>query len=333
MRVAVLHNFVSPTAPKDEQDVLVQVEAVSQALRTLEHEVEAVPCTLNLETMRIRLSELAPDIVFNLVESLGGSDSLMHLATAVLDVIGLPYTGSSTEAIFVANQKVLAKQRMRAAGLPTPDWVTNDYKCDNEESGNVLGKATYIIKLIGEHASVGLSDDSILCDADEDELRSRMAATSAQTRRPCFAEQFIAGREFNLSLLADRGDVDVLPSAEIDFSAFPADKPHIVGYQAKWDEDSPEYQNTPRRFDFPESDHELLERLCRLAHNCWRLFGLRGYARVDFRVDANGDPWILEVNANPCLSPDAGFAAALSRAEIDYTDAINRIVAATLRNL
>src|SRR5690606_34390114 len=93
-----------------------------------------------------------------------------------------------------------------------------------------------------------------------------------------------------------------------------------------WDEESFEFGNTPRRFDFPSGDQSLLRRLARLARQCWRLFGLRGYARVDFRVDRSGEPWILEINANPCLSPDAGFAAALAQAGIPFDSAVDRIL-------
>ena len=92
--------------------------------------------------------------------------------------------------------------------------------------------------------------------------------------------------------------------------------------------DSFEYQHTRRRFDLPAADRPLLERLEDLAMRCWHLFGLRGYARVDFRVDAAGDPWVLEVNANPCLAPDAGFAAAAQRAAVPYERAIERILCA-----
>ena len=108
----------------------------------------------------------------------------------------------------------------------------------------------------------------------------------------------------------------VLPPAEIDFGDFPPDKPRIVGYQAKWDDESFEYHHTPRRFEFPSTDRALLAELSRLAADCWHQFGLRGYVRVDFRVDRDGRPWILEVNSNPCLSLDAGFAAAVQRAGI-----------------
>jgi D-alanine-D-alanine ligase len=122
----------------------------------------------------------------------------------------------------------------------------------------------------------------------------------------------------------------VLPPAEIDFSALPEGKPHIVGYAAKWHAASVEFQQTPRRFEFPDSDAVCLGQLSELALRCWRLFDLRGYARVDFRVDADGQPWILEVNTNPCLSPDAGFAAAVDRAGLPWYAAIARILRAAL---
>jgi ribosomal protein S18 acetylase RimI-like enzyme len=119
----------------------------------------------------------------------------------------------------------------------------------------------------------------------------------------------------------------VLPPAEILFEGYPPQTLRIVGYRAKWDESSYEFQHTPRRFDFPPEDAALLSRLQGLACQCWQAFGLNGYARVDFRVDAGGQPWILEINANPCLSPDAGFAAALQAAGVTYPTAIDRILA------
>jgi D-alanine-D-alanine ligase len=121
----------------------------------------------------------------------------------------------------------------------------------------------------------------------------------------------------------------VLSPAEIDFSAFPPGKAHMVGYRAKWVEDSFEFANTPRRFDFAAGDAALLAHLERLARTTFLAMGLSGYARVDFRVDADG-PWILEVNTNPCISPDAGFAAALAQSGIRYKDAIARIVRAAM---
>ena len=158
-----------------------------------------------------------------------------------------------------------------------------------------------------------------------------LAQREQELGRPYFAERYVEGREFNLSLLADAGGPQVLPPAEINFSRFPAGKPRIVGYRAKWKADSPEYHATPRRFDFAPADRPLVDALAELARSSWQCFALRGYARVDFRVDRQGRPWILEINVNPCLSPDAGFAAALDRAGIPFSQAIARILDDAMR--
>ena len=171
-----------------------------------------------------------------------------------------------------------------------------------------------------------MEDDAVVRDVDLTELDQRLQQRLARSGRTCFAEQFIDGRELTVTLLAGPGGPEAHPPVEIDFTGFPPEKPRIVGYRAKWRDDSFEYRQTPRRFDFDPSDGPLLDELRRLAEDCWRLFSLRGWARVDFRVDQAGRPWILEVNANPCLSPDAGFAAALRRASIPFETAIQRIL-------
>ena len=141
-----------------------------------------------------------------------------------------------------------------------------------------------------------------------------------------FAERFIDGREFNFSIFEKEGNPHLLPLAEMCFTNYNSDKPHIVGYRAKWHADSFEYQHTVRNFDFSQEDEPLIEELSNIALKCWNVFGLRGYARVDFRVDDQKRPFVLEINANPCLSPDAGFAAAIERAGLTYRDVVNDIV-------
>jgi D-alanine-D-alanine ligase len=333
--IAILHNRVADNASASDRDVLVQVASVTAALEHLDHRTVAVECDLDLLSLQQRLRGLAPDAVFNLVESLDGSDSLMLLVPALLDRMNVPYTGSSTEAIWLTNHKLLAKERLSRAGLPTPDWRSNtrataDPLAPGHDAGAVQPGTRYVIKAVSEHASVGLDEHSLVTVADEADLQRRLRELRETLQRPCFAEQFIDGREFNISLLADAGGCQVLPPAEIDFSAFPAGKPRLVGYRAKWEEGSFEYLNTPRRFEFPPQDGPLLKRIGELAGACWGLFAVGGYVRVDFRVDHAGQPWILEVNANPCLSPDAGFAAALQRAGIGYEAAIGRILSDAL---
>src|SRR5260221_3800681 len=102
--------------------------------------------------------------------------------------------------------------------------------------------------------------------------------------------------------------------------------PRVVASAAKWAPPSFEYKNPSRGYDFPAAGAALLERLSATALACARLFDLHGYARVDVRVDAAGTPWVLEVNANPCLSPDAGFAAAAAAAGLDGPAVLQRII-------
>jgi len=335
MPVLILHNEVVDENSPDDRDVLIQAEAVRTALLTLGHAAEVLPCTLDLAGLRHRLEPRRPDLVFNLVEALGGTGRLIHLAPALLDAMGLPYTGSCTEAIQLTSHKILAKDRLRTLGLPTPDW-TGPFPPDLPAVSRAAAAASepstpWIIKSLWEHASIGLDERAlVLC------TRGERIADALQARAPdlgggCFAERFVEGREFNLSLLAGPRGPAVLRPAEIRFEGYPAGSLRIVGYRAKWDSDSYEYHHTPRRFEFPPEDAGLLERLRTLALRCWQGFGLNGYARVDFRVDAEGRPWILEVNANPCLSPDAGFAAALEATGVSYPEAIARILADTRR--
>ncbi len=329
MRIAVLHNAVCDGSAPDEADVLVQAAAVTDALGELGHEAVAVPCDLNLSAVRDRLTTLRPDRVFNLVESLDGRGALIHLAPFLLEAMGMPYTGARAEAMLATSNKIMAKSRLRAAGLNTPDWVGPYPETGNEGVGACLAASapgTWIVKSVWEHASIGLDADGLLRDRRPDELWPEMARRAAHLGGSCFAEAFVEGREFNLSVLAGPDGPVALPPAEIVFEDYGPERPRIVDYRAKWDVDSFEYAHTPRRFEFPETDQLLLKQLTETAQAAWRCFGLAGCARVDFRVDEGGRPWILEVNANPCLSPDAGFAAALERARISFAAAVDRIL-------
>ena len=321
MRITLVHQHVPADAPADERDVLDQVAAIRAALIANGHAVSVLSCTTDLGNLQRKLEVLKPDIVFNLVETLDNSGRLIHLAPALWETKGLPFTGSSADALYLTTHKVLSKERMFAKGLPVPPWVVC---AASGRSPAIHGTddgtpADWIVKSIWEHASVGLGDGSILRNVSS-------VAVAESLPVGFFAERFIEGREFNLALLAGSNGPEVLPSAEIVFVDFPADKPKIVGYTAKWDEDSFEYTHTVRRFADPDVDGPLIEKLKRLALRCWETFDLSGYARVDFRVDNHGEPWILEVNTNPCLSPDSGFAAALLKADIPYADAMERIV-------
>ena len=252
MRVAFLYNRSSDDPATAAEDDVPSRSPVVAALRRLGHRVAPIVCSLNLAGVRRRLERWQPDVVFNRVESLGGSDSMMGAVTLLLDALQIPYTGCPTEAMVVAANKLTVKEQLVRAGLPTPEWITADFRLRHPEgtgdcglppaSANpksarslpaAAGNSKFILKSVLEHASFEISDDSIIGPMASDAIAERIRQRTSESGRPFFAERFIEGREFNLSLLgrpsAAGAGPRVLPPAEIDFSAFPAGKPRIVG--------------------------------------------------------------------------------------------------------
>ncbi|HUI70101.1 MAG TPA: D-alanine--D-alanine ligase [Spirochaetia bacterium] len=323
--IALLHGRVDADALEDEKDVLIQVRTVRDALESLGYEAEEVELTLDLATAAGKLRSMEPILAFNLAETIDGKGSLIHLAPSLLESLEIPYTGASAEAIFLTSHKLLAKRILAAGGIDTPAWTTAPEALSSAPSF----PPPFIVKSVWEHASIGMEDSAVAFSRDEllAEIRRRSDRESVAY---LFVESYVPGREFNLALLGGQNGATLpqnLPPAEIRFVDYPPGKPRFVGYRAKWDERSFEYEKTPRCFDFAPADSDLISTLKQLSRSCWELFGLRGYARVDFRVDENGRPWVLEVNTNPCLSPDAGFMAAAARAGLTGNDVVQRIMA------
>ncbi|HWF65350.1 MAG TPA: hypothetical protein VN685_12115, partial [Rhizomicrobium sp.] len=169
--------------------------------------------------------------------------------------------------------------------------------------------------------SLGLDDQ---CVVEAAQVKARATQCATRFGGGWFAERYVEGREFNIAVLDGR----VLPMAEMRFEHWPEGKPRIVGYDAKWEEDSTGWNGTVRAFGVETEEPSLAEALKTACEKVWDLFGLTGFARIDFRVDRGGTPLILEVNTNPCISPDAGFAAAAAEAGMSYEALIEAIVEA-----
>lgn len=322
MKVLILHDTIPESAPQDQKDGLVQAAMVAEALGRLGYDPVPVPFSLDVLSFVDTLRLTRPAFVFNLVESVNGSGRLIHMAPAVMNQLGVPFTGASTDSLYLTSNKAIAKRVMALAGLPTPEW----YSVEGLKGIELPHEGPYIIKSVWEHASIGMAEDSVLRTRDGTALLERIHGKADRFGGEWFAERFVEGRELNLSLLASDGRPDLLPPAEIVFRHYPADKVKMVCYRAKWEEASFEYRHTTRSFDLGAADAALLVELERLARACWDLLNPRAYARVDFRVDGEGRPWILEVNVNPCLSPDAGFAAAAEHAGLNMDAVVRRII-------
>ena len=318
MHILIIHDRLSKSASKDELDTKLQAQQVAAALQALGHQVSRTVFSLDLPHMRARIVKLNPDYVFNLVETLEGS-KLLHVAPALFETMGLPFTGGGSQGMMLTSDKPLAKRLMQLAGIPTPGWMVVDTVGD---LADLIGTPV-IVKPVTEEASVGINDDSVRIFQTAAQLRSAVRGTQG---RPLFAERYIEGREFNISVMPIDGVPTVLPIAEMLFLDYPAGKPTIAGYEAKWEEHSFAYTHTQRSFSFPPQDGALIERLHDLSIRCWQLFGAKGYARVDFRVDAAGEPYVLEVNLNPCVAHDSGFTAAAAQQGLSYAQMMEQIL-------
>lgn len=315
-RAVVLHDALAAGARPDALDNLDQARQIAAALERIGLDAAPVPFSRDVGGVVRRLRAHAPDVVFNLVESLEGEDTQSYAATALLETLGLPFTGSGTAALILTGDKRVAKHLMRAAGLPTPAVLEPGAAPDTR----------YIVKRACTDASIGIDAGSVVRGLRA--AQRRLAERAAVSGDAWLAEVYVEGREFNVSVLAGENGPQVLPIAEIDFGDFPPGRPRIVDYEAKWLPGSFGFEHTPRRFPAGAADAALLREVESLALRCFEVFSLAGYARVDFRVDGSGRPYILEVNANPCLSADAGFMAAAAQAGLDAQAVVARIVAA-----
>ena len=335
----MLHSSLPEGAPKDEMDVLQQAGAVSLALSRMGYEVLEMPFSLDgipldgdvlQRLMRGRLATALraarPRLVFNLVETVCSTGMWSYLAPAFLTRLGLKYTGSSPDAIFLTTHKIAAKLLMRRLGIATPPWVTAERQDQYREG------STYIVKALYEDASVGIGQSSVVRFSGRDEIAPHLIRVSEETGFEHFAEEFVDGREFSIAMLGQGGQPLILAPAEMRFSGYgEASKHRIVDYSAKWEADSFEYRNTCAVHRFPPKDGALIDRMRAIACECWESFGLGGYARVDFRVDAAGQPWVLEINCNPCITPgESGFLSAAGFSGLTFDDVVRRIATEAL---
>jgi len=318
MRILVLHSDVPPDAPPEDIDTLTSAEAVAQALLKHGHDVSKAPFTTDMDKLRALLARENADVVFNLVEGVDGLGRLAPIAPRMLEELGVKFTGVDYEAMSVTTDKPLTKKMLREAGVGTADWhLPPDW--------TGLKDRKYIVKSTLEDASVGLDDGCVVVGPDA--VKRRAEDSRRRHGGDWFAEEFIDGREYNISMMQGvNGTPVVMPLAEMRFDDWPADKPRIVGYPAKWDETLDINDQMVRCFETEKREPELAAKLRSACLRTWKLFDFTGYVRVDFRVTPQGEPLVLEINTNPCIAPDAGFAAAGEQIGLSYDQLILKVV-------
>jgi D-alanine-D-alanine ligase len=304
MKIAVLFDGASALAMSPDMLILGTVEAVEQALVTEGNEVARIPVYPDGRWIeRVRRGKF--DLAFNLCEGIDGVAALEPSVISVLELFGLPYTGSPSWTTALCLRKPAVNALLDRARLPVPRW-------HSVRRGGALPAVGFpaICKPAAEDASIGVEQRSVVRTT-----RALALRVEAMLERwdEILVQRYVDGRELNVGILGDTA----LPIAEIDFGGMPRGLWRIVSYRSKWecgsDEDLGGVPRCPA--DLPT---ELAGEARRVALAAWRALGGHGYGRVDMRIDAAGRPWILEVNANPDFAPDAGLARMARAAGIEY---------------
>jgi len=317
MKIGVLFDGPAALGQGADLAILDTVEAVERALTPEGNQVVRVPVNPDGRWVeRVRRGKF--DLIFNLCEAVDGVAELEPSVISAVEVIGLPYTGSSSWVTSLCLRKHVINSVLDRAGLPIPRFAVVH---PGEPMPHVGWPA--IVKPAAEDASIGVEQRSVVRNARQ--LAERVVAMHERWEE-VLVQKYVNGREVNVGIVGD----EVLPVAEIKFDGMPRGMWRIVSYRSKWetgcDEDLGSVPQCPA--DLPK---ELTEELKRIALRAWRVAGGEGYGRVDMRIDKNGKPWILEVNSNPDFAPDAGLARMGRAAGYDYADLVHKICASALK--
>ena len=326
MRLSIVYNHdfaqQAPGPARCSQDSILGVVAAFETALRARGTVAATFAVRDAASLDPRLLAGSPDLVINLCESLGGDARGEMVIPALFDLAGVPYTGSGPLAIALCLHKHKAKEILRARGVPTPDWVLVERQADLARAVRLLPA---IVKPAREDASIGIDRRSLAREGAH--LQWACERVLDELRQPALVERFVDGRELNVALLGPAAPFcapRVLPIHEIDFAALEPSHPRIVTYAAKWDESAPEFHATP---PIPCAlPSEGMARVEAVAREAFAALELRDYGRVDIRLAADGTPFVIEVNPNCDLSPDAGFARAARGAGLDFESLVWRIV-------
>jgi D-alanine-D-alanine ligase len=326
MKVAIIYNepgsgrYQAMGEAKAELGVMDEVRAVSQALVELNYSSVLVPLSPPLDSVDKTLAALEADIIFNLFEGFDGSPETEGQVAAMLEARNKPFTGCPAPALTLGLDKYRTKQLLESAGIQTPKYQI----LAAEGITNFHLSFPCIVKPLAEDASHGISEDSVV---------NEPAALTRQLRKICalfggraLVEEFIDGREFNTTVMGTpaSGGLTIPAISEIVYT-LPPDKPRVLTFDAKWEEDSLYFVNTKTVCPAPITQEEEKE-ISRIAKDAFRLTGCRGYARADFRQDKNGQFVVLEVNPNPDITPGSGAALQAATSGLSYSQFVEKII-------
>jgi D-alanine-D-alanine ligase len=323
MRVALVYNepqkscYEAVGEEKSVLGVLEAVDAVHQALLELDFDVTLVPLVPPFEQAEKELRDLDTDLVFNLFEGFCDCPETEVLIPEILSKVAIPFTGCRGPVLSLALDKAKTKLTLTAAGIKTPD-----FQLLNLRTLDMFGlDYPCIVKPRCDDASNNLSAESVVHDFSA--LEKQVSMICDFYGGNALVSKFLPGREFNATVMGN-SELTVLPVSEIVYS-LPPGMPEILTFDAKWEDDSPYFKGT-KPVCPAEIEAEEQQRIAETVTAVYRLLGCRGYARVDMRLDEEGELNVIEVNPNPDISPGTGAARQAEAAGMTYTQFIGKIV-------
>ncbi|MGQ0538235.1 MAG: D-alanine--D-alanine ligase family protein [Gemmatimonadaceae bacterium] len=300
---------------------------VMRTLRKLRHEVRALGVQTEFQPIRDALEEFKPDVAFNLLEEFHGNVLYDQNVVSLLELLRVPYTGCNPRGMVISREKSLAKKLLLYHRIRLPAFHV--FPLGHRVKRPRALAFPLIVKSLTEHASLGISKASLV--HTDEELADRVAMVHRRVGTHALAEQFIAGREIYVGVLGnDR--LSALPARELVFKNAAPDEPLIATERAKH---NLEYQKK-HGIDQQAADDlppQVASSIGHLSKRIYRILGLTGYARVDYRLGTDGQLWFLEANPNPEIAQAEEFASAAKQAGIEYPDLLQRITSLGLKSL
>jgi D-alanine-D-alanine ligase len=293
---------------------------VTSSLRKLGHDVRCVGVLDSLPELRTAIADWEPDIVFNLLEEFDGIVTYDQHVVAFLELMRQPYTGCNPRGLLLSRDKTLAKQLLAFHRIATPQFTV----FRRGARVHVPRKLRFplFVKSTVEDASLGIAQASVVEDAAR--LKERIEFVHEQIKSDALVEEYIEGRELYVGIMGNER-LTRLPVWEMVFGSMPDSLAAIATRKVKWDKRyQAKYGITTRAAeDLPPA---VLTALDRLSRRIYRALGLSGYARMDFRVNAQGQVYVLEANANPNLEAAEDFAESARAAGTSYAELLVRLI-------
>ncbi|MDQ5859263.1 MAG: ATP-grasp domain-containing protein [Acidobacteriota bacterium] len=271
------------------------------------------------EKSLVAVARCGADLIFNLTESYAGDDTKDMNIAAYLDLLDCPYTGAGPHAMYLAQDKSLAKKIFAFHGIKTPYFATS-YRGKLDHSQDI--SFPLIVKPTSEDGSIGIDTGSVVESVKE--LMERIHYIQEEFDSPALIEEYIEGREIYAAILGNESP-EVLPMVELDLSKLPKGTPKIAGKEVKWETETEAYKVT-KSAPAEDLDEETTKRLSDTALSAYQALKLRDYGRIDMRLSKKGEVFVIEANPNPWLASTAEFAMAAKKAGRNYTQLIGEII-------